>query len=118
MREKGNFHAVLFKIKHVEIINFIPKTLRIKADFFWSQLYNVIDLKETREFIQNCTLLTLKNTLRGEVITFRIRLLYRVTRTIDPFSFSVPQNHPLKIQPCDVKFYHSSRSLFCFNFAR
>ena len=35
MREKGNFHAVLFKIKHVEIINFIPKTLRIKADFFF-----------------------------------------------------------------------------------
>ena len=115
MREKGHFHAVLFKIKHVEIINFIPKTLRIKADFFWSQLlFNGIVLKETREFIQNCTLLT----LRGEVITFLIRLLYRVTRTIDPFSFSVPQNHPLKIQPCDVKFYHSSRSLFCFNFAR
>ena len=35
MREKGNFHAVLFKIKHVEIINFILKTLRIKADFFF-----------------------------------------------------------------------------------
>ena len=111
MREKGNFHAVLFKIKHVEIINFIPKTLRIKADFCWSQLlFNGIVLKETREFIQNCTLLPLKNTLRGEVITFRIRLLYRVTRTIDPFSLSVPQNHPVKIQPCDVKFYHSSRS--------
>ena len=111
MREKGNFHAVLFKIKHVQIINFIPKTLRIKADFFWSQLlFNGIVLKETREFIQNCTLLPLKNTLRGEVITFRIRLLYRVTRTIDPFSLSVPQNHPVKIQPCDVKFYHSSRS--------
>ena len=111
MREKGNFHAVLFKIKHVEIINFIPKTLRIKADFFWSQLlFNGIVLKETREFIQNCTLLPLKNTFRGEVITFRIRLLYRVTRTIDPFSLSVPQNHPVKIQPCDVKFYHSSRS--------
>ena len=34
MREKGNFHSVLFIIRHVEIINLIPKTLPMKADFF------------------------------------------------------------------------------------
>ena len=48
MKEKGNFHTALLKSKafpkHVEIINFISKTLRIKAVFFSSQLLYKCDL--------------------------------------------------------------------------
>ena len=59
MREERNFHTALFKIqrssKTCRNDKFSLKTLRVKADFFLSQLlYDVIDLKETRQFIQNC----------------------------------------------------------------
>ena len=63
----------------------------MKADFFfWSQLlHDVIDLRETREFIQNCTLLNLRNTSRNEVIPFRNNIVqtysyHRLLQSLSP----------------------------------
>ena len=56
--------------KHVEMINFILKTLREKADFFCHKYFVMV------------------NSYR-----FEITLLYRLTRIFDSFSLFLPQNY-------------------------
>ena len=72
MREKGNFHThfISFHTKHVEMINFILKTLREKADFFCHKYFVMVN--------SYC---------------FEITLLYRLTRIFDSFGLFLPQNY-------------------------